>query len=112
MPTSLEKVKTAYREKVAFGLALLPPRLQHDLALVDEGFTRSLAAALADVKRSHEGMDYMRGVLLGRALGTLDTGCQLGLITVQQYQELLGVLDQLKARYVPPCRRRASGIMK
>lgn len=98
MPTSLEKVKAAYRDKVAFGLALLPPHLQDDLALVDAGFIRSLAAALADVKRSREGMDYMRGVILGRALGTLDTDCQLGLITLQQYQQLLAVLDQAKAR--------------
>lgn len=60
---------------MAFGLALLPPHLHDDLALVEAGFTRSLAAALADVKRSHENMAYMRGVNLGRALGTLDTGC-------------------------------------
>ena len=76
MRESLEEAMADHADRVASGLSLLPNDLKREIQKTLATYIRAVGLALSDLRLNREApLDYSRGMIVGKALGTFSTGC-------------------------------------
>jgi len=87
-----------FEHRVAEGLTLLSDEVQAILAATPDDYRSALAVAVLEVHAEEEKSDYGRGLYFGRALGIINAGTVLDVITFKQMEVLMAALRAIKPR--------------